>query len=79
MIKGFPFPAGKPPSKEGGSDTPVRNHGPPHAHGSHAQSHCQHIAETYAEQEHGQDGYAHGELHIAGSPQHIGQTEGGRP
>ncbi len=74
-----PCPPEIPPHKAAHPEDPVRHHGDPHAHGSHAHPDAEDQAQPDAESNHGENRDRHGIFHIVTGPEHVGQHEGGRP
>ena len=74
-----PRPPEIPPHKAAHPEDPVRHHGGPHAHGSHAHPDAEHDAQPDAEGDHGEDCYRHGIFHVIASPEHVGQHKGSGP
>ena len=79
MIFVLPYTAAEAGHKADDAAHPVDDHGDPHAHSTPAQLHAQQIAEAQTPHRHAQDGHQHGEFHVVGRAQGIGQHEGHRP
>ena len=79
LIFGLPLTAQEPGHEEGGSADPVSGHGDPHTHSAHAEVDTQQPGTENPAHQHGEDSHPHGEFHIVGRPERIGQHEGYRP